>query len=173
MKRETALSLAALLLLLGVGCASLEPIEPPVATIADLRITDVRLLESTAVLVVRIENANPFPLQFEGATCDLDLGGTRIGRGLDAGGVELPRLGYVTREVTVHLSNLALARQAVAAARAAGADYRLRTQLHVRDGERSRTIRTVSEGRLAAPVGTPESGGAPTGPLRLVPVAGP
>jgi LEA14-like dessication related protein len=172
MSRSFCLLPVAFLLALSAGCASLEPIEPPGATVADLRITDVRLLETTAVMTVRIENANSFPLQLEGGSYELALGGATVGTGLDAGGIELPRLASITREVTVHLSNLALVREAVAATQAAGTDYRLRARLHLRHEGRSRTVLAVREGRLATPAGAPTPGAA-GGMMHLAPVGAP
>jgi LEA14-like dessication related protein len=95
----------AALLLGGCGGGS----SGPAVSLINLRFEDATAWETTATFTLRLSNELPEALQFNGEVHKIYLNGLYLGKGLVDEKVAVPRLGTVTREVQVHLSNLALA----------------------------------------------------------------
>ena len=55
------------------GCSSMAPIEPLEVTLADVKITEVTVFETTLVAKLRITTPNPDPLSIDGGTFKLIL----------------------------------------------------------------------------------------------------
>lgn len=88
------------------GCSTLDPLD---VTLVDLRITDVTVFETSAIITIRLANENRSALTVDGGVYNLYVDGKRIGKGLTDEVLELPRLGFATADVEIHLSNVALA----------------------------------------------------------------
>lgn len=97
--------LAAAGLLMGCGGGN----SGPSVSLINLRFEDATALETTAIITLRLSNESPQPVKIEGEVHKIYLNGVYIGKGLSDQTVEVPKLGTVTHEVKVHLSNLALA----------------------------------------------------------------
>lgn len=117
-------SLALLLLAGAVGCASLGA-EAPEVSLADVRLDDVTVFETSGRLTVRITNPSPEAVVVDGGTFRLWVDGRRVGRGVSDLRVEVPRLGTETLEMQFFVSNLALARRVMALLEEQSFDYRL------------------------------------------------
>jgi LEA14-like dessication related protein len=102
------LGLAALLLLPLGGCSGLS-MTPPDLSLVDLEFTDLTLFESTGTFTVRILNENPDPLTIDGGVFKIYLNGLKVGKGVTSERIEVPRLESTTAEVSLHVSNVALA----------------------------------------------------------------
>jgi LEA14-like dessication related protein len=138
--------LLAVLPLLG-GCSALDLVRPEVS-LADVRLADVSLLETTVVLTLRIVNGNRFPLSLEGAVYDLSLDGLRVGRGSTNAPLDVPRLGSATHDITLHLRNSEVIRALRAALSGDGVDYRIEARHWVDTPLGRRAIDTVGQGRF-------------------------
>jgi LEA14-like dessication related protein len=112
------------LALLFVGCGG-PRVSSITVTLADIRPVNASLLESSAILTLRLTNESIGPLGFSGSSHKLYLNGSYIGRGVSNDAFGLPPLTTVTREVTVHLENLALLRQLLDVRDTQTASYRL------------------------------------------------
>jgi LEA14-like dessication related protein len=75
-----------LLLLLSVafinGCASLQGLEPPSVSIADISLQDATLLEQRYRLQLRIQNPNPLELPIDGLFYELEINDQPFAKGL-------------------------------------------------------------------------------------------
>lgn len=91
------------------GCARPDPIELPELSLVDLRLSSVRVFETTADFEIRITNPTPQPLSLEGGTVHVYLEGLSVGKGLIAGPVEIPRFDSATVRLPVYINNLAVA----------------------------------------------------------------
>ena len=89
------------------GCSGGSP--GPSVSLINLRFEDATALETTATFTLRLSNESSQPMPLEGEVHKIYLNGMYLGKGLSDEKVEVPRLGTVTHEVKVHLSNLALA----------------------------------------------------------------
>lgn len=130
MRCGLSLPWSALLLAAAVGCASLGR-EAPEVSLADARLDDVTIFETTGRITVRITNPAPDPVVVDGGTFHLWIDGRRVGRGVSDARVEVPRLGTETLEMQFFVSNLALARRVMSLIESESFDYRLEGRLFV------------------------------------------
>jgi LEA14-like dessication related protein len=131
--RTIARSLACLLLVATVGCASwLMKGEPP-----EVLVTNVTPLEGTAFeqrmqVDLRIRNPNDFDLLVTGIDFTLNLNGKRLARGL--GNTAVPRLSDVVVSVQTSTSTFDVVRQLLSFSQAQNLSYDITGQLHLKDG---------------------------------------
>lgn len=130
------------------GCASPGDLVRPEVALIDVRPGQVRLLETSAVATVRLDNENPEPLAIEGLACRLYVDGVRVGKGLSDASFTIPRLGTVTREVAVHLDNLAMVRRVRPLLASQRFAYRLECRLYVRGEHRLHRVSVSRDGRI-------------------------
>lgn len=115
-------------LLLLAGCATTERAAMSVG-IADINFSGAEVNETGAVFALRITNEALFPLVVESDVHRIFLNGTFIGEGSSKETFALPRLGTVTRIVTVRPGDQAAAerlREVVAQGRA---EFRIESRL--------------------------------------------
>lgn len=157
MKKILGLAAGALLL-----CGCHRPAGPSV-NLVSVRFQEATALETTATFIIRLSNDAPEARQFTGSAHKIYLNGLYVGKGLSDESVEVPRLGTVTQEITVHLSNLALATRIKSVIEARRFDYRIQSVFY---GEGwLDLVRSESEGKLDlkdfAPTPEPESTNTP------------
>ena len=125
------------------GCAREDG---PAVSLIDVHFQAATVLETTAVFTLRLENNLPEPLHLNGSVHKIYLNGLYIGSGLSDAPLDVPRLSTATDDVTVHLSNLAMATRVKSVIESKSFDYRIVSKFYGRswfDG-----LRSVSEGRL-------------------------
>ena len=80
--------------LIGPGCAGVtSSIKPPHVNIADLRIKDVKPLETAFQVELRIVNPNDLALTIKGIECDLELNDQKFGSGVSGETITIPAFG--------------------------------------------------------------------------------
>ena len=99
----------------------------PSINLVSVRFEDATALETTATFTIRLSNDAPEARQFTGSAHKIYLNGLYVGKGLSDKTVDVPRLGSVTQDITVHLSNLALATRIKSVIEAKRFDYRLQS----------------------------------------------
>lgn len=165
---KKTLALAAAVLVLG-GCGRKDG---PSVNLVSVRFQDATALETTATFTLRLSNDAPEPRQFTGGAHKIYLNGLYVGKGLSDKAIDVPRLGTVTQDVTVHLSNLALATRIKSVIEAKRFDYRIESVFYGK-GWLDR-MRSESEGKLDfkdfTPTPEPESSNAvPAGVTEAAP----
>ncbi len=130
------------------GCASLGGLEKPEVSLVDVRLGELKLLETAGAATIRLDNENAEPLHVEGLVCKLYVDGKRIGKGLSDARFEIPRLGTIAQEVALHRDNLALIRRVRPIIESQRFAYRLQCKVHVRLDGRLRRISVTKEGYL-------------------------
>ena len=118
----------------------------PTVSLVNVHFQDATVLETTAVFTLRLENDRPAPLEISGGVHKLYLNGLYVGKGLSDATIQVPRLGTVTNDVTVHLSNLAMATRIKATIESKGFDYRIESTFYGKSWP-SR-MSSASEGKL-------------------------
>lgn len=103
----------------------------PSLSLVDLQFDNISLFETSADVVVRVENPNPFPLQIDGASHDLFINGIEIGEGLSDQKIEIPRLSSATQRVKIRLSNLSVIRNIQDLVDKRNFDYRIESTLYI------------------------------------------
>jgi len=115
------------------GCAGLmERPEPPQVSLAGLRVLDADLFEQRYLLILRIQNPNPRPLEIAGVSLQLDLNGHPLASGVGARDAVVEPYSDARVEV-VAVSNLwKLFRQLEQADQANGLHYRLHGRVRLK-----------------------------------------
>ncbi len=129
------------------GCSTPRPSEI-IVTLVDIRPTSATVLESTAVLTLRLTSENIAPLGFSGSSHKLYLNGDFVGRAVSDEPFGIPPLNSVTREVTVHIENLSLLRQLIAVRNTQTASYRLDNVLYQTIYEEKSEMKSRSQGSI-------------------------
>jgi LEA14-like dessication related protein len=99
----------------------------PSVNLVSVHFQNATALETTATFTIRLSNDAPVARQFTGSAHKIYLNGLYVGKGLSDNTVDVPRLGTVTQEITVHLSNLALATRIKSVIEAKRFDYRIQS----------------------------------------------
>ena len=118
----------------------------PSVNLVSVSFQNATALETTAVFTLRLSNEQPAPVEMNGSVHKIFLNGLYIGKGLSGATVTVPRLSTVTNDVTVHLSNLALATRMKAVLEAKRFDYRVQSTFFGKSWMDRKTSET--EGKL-------------------------
>ena len=105
--RNAPLSRLIAIVLVGgtLGCATLQDLEPLDVTLADLKVTNVTVFETTLVAALRITNPNPEAITIEGASFKLYLEGKKVGTGTAKESFTVDRLDSSLVDVLFHINN--------------------------------------------------------------------
>ncbi len=145
--RFTALLALATGLLLS-GCATAPDHELLDVKLVNLRFTQSRVLETDAVFTIRIENESSETLRITGGMHKFYIEGALIGKGMSGETIEVPRLSSVTQEITVHLSNITMARKVMPVIENQKVHSKADSLLYCEAGGREHRIRVSHEGTL-------------------------
>jgi len=118
----------------------------PAVSLISVRFQDATVLETTATFVLRLSNEQPAPWQMNGSVHKIYLNGLYVGKGMSDESVTVPRLSTVTNNLTVHLSNLAMATRLKSVIESKRFEYRIQSTFYGQTWP-SRS-RSVSEGVL-------------------------
>lgn len=102
----------------------------PSVSLVNVHFQDATVLETAATFTLRLSNENPEPVTYNGGVHKIYLNGLYVGKGLCADSVTVPRLGTVTNNVTVHLSNLLLATRIKPIIDSQSFDYRITSRFY-------------------------------------------
>lgn len=160
-----------LLVAVGLLCGCGRSANGPSVSLINLRFEEATALETTATFTLRLSNESSHPVKFTGEVHKIYLNDLYIGKGLSDQAVEVPRLGTVTHEVKVHLSNLALATRIKAIIEAKSFSYRIASVFHG-DSWLSRTT-SESIGKLELKDLIPDLESATNAPAATMPTNAP
>jgi LEA14-like dessication related protein len=142
--------IAALCLIIIAGCAGTGRYDnAPRITLADIRVQEIKTLESAFQIGLRVINPNEIPLEISGLECELKLDGKGFATGVSGEHHEIPAYGSAIIPVTVYASMLDMVASAISFAKGANGDdgrtKPLRYELtgHVRLGGKSMLRRTL------------------------------
>ena len=143
-----------LLSLAAVGCAGLAGSDPVRVQLAGLDPLPGEGLEWRMLLKLRVQNPSEQPVDYDGASVELDLRGQPFASGVSNERGSVPRFGEAVLSLPVTVSALSVARQVldlVAGRQGAPLDYVLRGKL---GGSTLGGARFQSSGQLTWPPGT-------------------
>lgn len=135
-------SIIAATLLLLCSCTSVR--EGVDLSLTNVKLSDVTVLETTALFTVRVQNENATPLNLKGSVYRIYLNGNYIGKGMTDKSLEVPAFGTATQTVPVYLQNLFMASKVRAIVENQRFDYEIDGTLHDAKG----TISATSDGKL-------------------------
>jgi len=133
-----------------VGCASLGLHEPPTVNLVGIEPIAGEGLESRFELRLRIQNPNERPIEYDGMSVELAVGGSKLASGVSDRRGTIPRFGEEVLTVPVSVSMPALVRQAIGLATGGrpGTEYTMRGKL---SGPAFGATRFESSGDLMLP----------------------
>ena len=131
----------------------------PAVSLVSVQFQDATVLETTATFVLRLSNEQPAPWQMNGSVHKIYLNGLYVGKGMSDESVTVPRLSTVTNNLTVHLSNLAMATRIKSVIESKRFEYHIHSTFYGQTWP-SRS-RSVSEGVLDLKDFTPTPDTAP------------
>ncbi|MDX9835229.1 MAG: LEA type 2 family protein [Desulfobulbus sp.] len=104
-KAALCVTLCCALALLG-GCAAMHALkESPRVTVADVRVRDIKTMETILVLELRIQNPNDVAIELYGINCEMEVDGRHFASGIaDANQTIVPPFGTTTVPVSVYAS---------------------------------------------------------------------
>ena len=105
-KWKLIVALGSLLLIQGCTTTLPQGVTPPEVTLVSFRLHEVRVLESDAIFVLRIDNDGPAPMSISGGVHKIFIDGMRIGKAQSGQQLRLPPFSSSTQEVLAHVSNL-------------------------------------------------------------------
>lgn len=113
------------------GCASLQQLQPPHVTVADIDLLDATLLEQRFALKLRVQNPNDADIAIRGLSVDVEVNGQHFARGVSDQAVTLPRFGEALMEVNAVSDLGSLWRQIMALRKGGheGLEYRIAGRL--------------------------------------------
>ncbi len=120
------LFVAAGLCLLLIGCSRQGNISENLVTV---HFQEATALETTATFTLRLSNETPQPIEINGSVHKIYINDLYVGKGLSDEIVTVPRLSTITNNVTVHLSNIALATRVKSVIESKSFDYRIQSTL--------------------------------------------
>lgn len=78
----------------------------PSVSLVSMHVNERTLFEYGVRLTIRIDNDSPEPLVVNGAAHSVAINGLYVGKALDSGRFEVPRLGSVTRDLRINMSSM-------------------------------------------------------------------
>jgi len=100
------------------GCAGLgKTVEPPRAQIANIRVQEMRGLETVFQVELRVINTNDIPLTVDGMDCELKINDRSFAVGVSGHQVEIPAFGTAVVPVELYSSVLDVLKNLVAMGR--------------------------------------------------------
>ena len=134
MKRSAVAACLAILAVLVSGCASLFWMgEQPRIDIVNLTPKEMRLLEQTFLMELRIQNPTDADLEVNGLSFELEINGQPFARGVSNQGVKVERLSTKLVQVEAYTGLTDILRQLSEARKgsyASGFTYRLKGSVH-------------------------------------------
>lgn len=145
------------LLLTLAGCAGLTGLEKPAISLADIQVVEMKTLETTFLVELRVTNPNPDPLTVQGLNCDLELEGKQFASGAQQVEQTIPAYGSTLVEMEVYASVidmfssvLGVLQQVNEPGERSGKPigYRLKGKVRVKSGGFAHTLPFISAGEL-------------------------
>lgn len=90
--------------LTAASCAMVGDVEPPLVSLADLRVGRMGLFEQEARITLRLRNPNNEAMPLDGAKFNIKLNGEPFARGVSNEAITIPRLGEATMDATMIIS---------------------------------------------------------------------
>ncbi len=95
------------LLLLVTGCAGMRGLkEKPRVSVADIRVQDIKAMETVLILQLRILNPNDIPIELNGVSCEMEVDGRHFASGITDTNQTVPAFGTTLVPVSVYASVL-------------------------------------------------------------------
>lgn len=130
------------------GCSSMATIEPLEVTLADLKITEITVFESTLVAKLRITNPNPEACTIDGGSFKLLLDDKKVGSGTASETLTVERLDSAVIDAVFHINNASALLRLQNILREEEVTYGIRGSLFTQGTFGTRKIKIEKSGRF-------------------------
>jgi LEA14-like dessication related protein len=131
------------------GCARIgQSVKPPRVNIVDLRVEEVKPLESTFQVAVRIINPNDFPLTVKGIEFDLSLNDQNFGAGVSGEKATIPAFDSEVMPVVVYSSMINLVRGLIKLPQREHLTYTINGSVRIADGTFTKSVPFENAGKI-------------------------
>ncbi|UCF90420.1 MAG: LEA type 2 family protein [Desulfobacterales bacterium] len=129
------LGLLVLIPLVFAGCAGFgKRLESPRITLADIRVQEVKMMETAFQVQLRVFNANDVPLEVNGLECELEINGQSFATGISNSQTQIPPYGTATVPLVVYSSVFNMFKSVYGLQNREQLEYRLRGKLRLGGG---------------------------------------
>lgn len=135
------------LVLVLTACAPIDKAEPPVVSLADVKLLPGGLFEQKFELELRITNPNNFALPLEGMTFKLALNDKPFAQGVSNESVTIPRLGEARVPVVASTTVLDIMQQVLSFGNRTDLTYRLEGLVYLK-GLGGKSVPYERDGKL-------------------------
>jgi LEA14-like dessication related protein len=136
------------------GCATLPERDPPQITVAGVEPLQGEGLELRLLVKLRVQNPNDAPIDYNGASVQLQVFGKSFASGVSDAAGTVPRFGESVVSIPVTISMFAIARQAMSAMGTGKVPDRVPYELSGKlSGSLFSSVRFSSKGELELPKG--------------------
>jgi LEA14-like dessication related protein len=154
LRRRALLSCVVLVPLALTGCATLPGRDPPVVTVAGIEPMQGEGMEMRMLVKLRVQNPNDAPIDYNGASVQLEVFGKSFASGVSDAAGTVPRFGESVVSIPVTISMLAVARQAMSAMNSGTVPDKIPYELSGKlSGSLFSSVRFSSKGELELPKG--------------------
>lgn len=154
-RRRALLACVALAPLVLSGCATLAGRDPPQVTVAGIEPLQGEGMEVRMLVKLRVQNPNDSPIDYNGASVQLQVFGKSFASGVSDAAGTVPRFGESVVSIPVTISMLAIARQAMSAMNTGTVPDRIPYEMSGKlSGSMFSSVRFSSKGELELPKGT-------------------
>lgn len=160
-RRRALLAAVALAPFLLSACATLPGRDPPVVTVAGLEPLPGEGMEMRMLVKLRVQNPNDAPIDYNGASVQLQVFGKSFASGVSDAAGTVPRFGESVVSIPVTISMFAIARQAMSAMGTGKVPDRVPYELSGKlSGSLFSSVRFSSKGELELPKSAGSAAGA-------------
>jgi LEA14-like dessication related protein len=154
LRRRALLACIALVPLALSGCATLPGRDPPQVTVAGIEPLQGEGMEMRMLVKLRVQNPNDSPIDYNGASVQLEVFGKSFASGVSDAAGTVPRFGESVVSIPVTISMLAIARQAMSAMNSGTVPDRIPYEMSGKlSGSMFSSVRFSSKGELELPKG--------------------
>ncbi len=140
------------------GCAGIRgPVERPRVSVSDIRLREVKALETVFLVELRVMNPNDFPLDIRGISCDLKIDGRHFATGLSGEHHRIPAFGSAVVPVPLYASMVDMVSSVLQALQGGESfsgreiSYSLSGKVRLGGGVREQTVPFEASGTLPQP----------------------
>jgi len=134
-QRYTIIFFVFILLFTISGCAGIaKKLESPTIQIADIRVKEIKALEASFNVRLRVINPNDISITARGINCDVELNDVHLAKGVSGTAVEIPAYGTAIVPIEVFTSAFDVVKTIIALSNKEVSKYRIKGKLRLEGG---------------------------------------
>jgi LEA14-like dessication related protein len=117
------------------GCAGItKRLESPTIQIADIKVKEIKALEASFNVQLRVINPNDISITAKGLNCDVELNEIHLATGVSGATVEIPAFGTAIVPIEIYSSAFDIVKSIIALSNKEVSKYRIKGKLRLEGG---------------------------------------